>query len=100
MAGEYFIAYAGLEGGLKQNTYYDVAQKNPFVAPTLEIKPTDQQSNAYVGAKGKLSNSVSFNIKGSYLSEDMKPLFKAYPQTTDRNQEDYANGNSFGLGEV
>jgi hypothetical protein len=97
MAGEYFIAYAGLEGGLKQNTYSAVAEKNPFVAPTLEIKPTDQQSNAYVGAKGKLSNSVGFNIKASYLSEDMKPLFRAYPQTTDRNQEDYAHGNSFGL---
>lgn len=97
MAGEYFIAYGGLEGGLKQNTYYDFAQKNPFVAPTLNVQPTDQQSNAYVGAKGKLSNSVGFNIKGSYIAEDFKPLFKAYPQTTLRNDEDYANGNSFGV---
>ncbi len=97
MAGEYFIAYAGLEGGLKQNTYYDLAQKNPFVAPTLVIRPTDQQSNAYIGAKGKLSNSIGFNIKGSYISEDMKPLFKAYQRNTASNNEDYANGNSFGV---
>lgn len=97
MAGEYFIAYAGLEGGLKQNTYYDLAQENPFVAPTLEVQPTDQQSNAYVGAKGKLSNSIGFNMKGSYLSENMKPLFKAYPRSTVSNDQDYANGNSFGV---
>ncbi len=97
MAGEYFIAYGGLEGGLKQNTYYDFAQKNPFVAPTLTIQPTDQQMNAYVGAKGKLSNSVGFNIKGSYISEDMRALFKAYPRSTVSNDEDYAKGNSFGV---
>lgn len=97
MAGEYFIAYAGLEGGLKQNTYYDLTQKNPFVAPTLVIQPTDQQSNAYVGAKGKLSNSIGFNIKGSYISEDRRPLFKAYPRSTENNDEDYADGNSFGV---
>ncbi|SDL54859.1 TonB dependent receptor [Salinimicrobium catena] len=97
MAGEYFIAYGGLEGGLKQNSYYNFTQKNPFVAPTLVVQPTDQQTNAYVGAKGKLSNSVGFNIKGSYISEDMKPLFKAYPQYTVNNDEDYAHGNSFGV---
>ncbi|MFD2516660.1 TonB-dependent receptor [Salinimicrobium flavum] len=97
MAGEYFIGYAGLEGELKQNTYYQMVQKNPFVSPTLNIQPTDQQYNAYVGAKGKLSNSVGYNLKGSYIAEDTKPLFLANPVVSYRNEEDYAHGNSFGI---
>ncbi|MFD0976259.1 TonB-dependent receptor domain-containing protein [Salinimicrobium gaetbulicola] len=97
MAGDYFIAYAGLEGGLKQNTYYNFAKENPFVSPTLAIAPTDQQYDAYLGAKGKLSNSVSFNLKGNLISEDMKHMFVANPPVAGANQEPYANVNSFGV---
>lgn len=97
MAGDYFIAYAGLEGELKQNSYYDFVQENPFVSPTLEIRPTDQQYNAYVGAKGKLSNSVGYNLRGSFLAENNKALFMANPLGTTGNNEEYAYGNSFGI---
>lgn len=97
MAGDYFIGYAGLEGELKQNTYYDFVQKNPFVSPTLEIQPTDQQYRAYVGAKGKLTNSIGYNLRGTYRAEDFKPLFKANPAVSYRNEEDYAYGNSFSV---
>lgn len=95
MAGDYFIAYAGLEGGLKQNSYYDFSKENPFVSPTLMITPTDQQYDAYVGAKGKLSNSVGFNIKGSLVSEDMKPMFVSNSPVIMGPAEPYQNGNSF-----
>lgn len=97
MAGEYFTAYAGLEGELKQNSYYNFVQENPFVSPTLGIQPTDQQYNAYVGAKGKLSNAVSYNLRGSLLAENSKALFKANPVETENNNEEYTYGNSFGV---
>lgn len=97
MAGEYFVAYAGLEGRLKENTYYNFVQQNPFVSPTLDVQPTDQQYDAYVGAKGKLSNTVGYNLRGSFVSEDFKPLFRANPVTSYRNSEEYAYGNSFSV---
>ncbi|WP_029038511.1 TonB-dependent receptor [Salinimicrobium xinjiangense] len=93
MAGDYFIGYAGLEGELRQNSYYELAQQNPFVSPTLDIKPTDRQYDAYVGAKGKLSNSIGYNVRTNYTAEDFKPLFRANPNT--REGEDYMYGNSF-----
>ncbi len=96
-AGDYFIGYAGLEGELKQNSYYDFVQENPFVSPTLEIQPTDQQYNAYVGAKGKLSNSVGYNIRGSYLAENFKPLFRHNSRQQETPREDYGYGNSFNV---
>ena len=96
VADEYFIAYAGLEGGLQQNTYYDFAQENPYVSPTLNIKPTDRPYDAYVGAKGKLSNSIGYNLRGGYISEFGKPLY-VNNLSSEINTNDYTYGNSFGI---
>ena len=95
MAGEYFIAYAGLEGELKQNSYYELAEVNPFISPTLRIRPTDEQYDAYVGAKGKLSNSIGYNLRASYAVEDYKPLYSSNPSGAISNDEEYTYGNSF-----
>lgn len=95
MAGEYFIAYAGLEGELKQNSYYELAEVNPFISPTLRIRPTDEQYDAYVGAKGKLSNSIGYNLRASYAVEDYKPLYTSNPSGAISNDEEYTYGNSF-----
>ena len=98
LAGEYFVAYAGLEGELKQNTYYNFAGENPYVSPTLEIQPTDQQFELSVGGKGKLSNSIGYNLRAQYSSEDYKPLFKSNPgDLINSNLKEYHFGNSFGL---
>ncbi len=94
LGGDYFIPYAGVEGSLKQNTYYNLAQDNPFVSPTLVIQPTDTPYDAYLGAKGKLTNSIAYNFRGSYISEFNKPLF--LKNAFNRNEtNDYSYGNSF-----
>lgn len=92
------IAYAGVEGSLDQNSYYDLVMENPFVSPTLQIQPTDTQYDAFVGLKGQLLSNVSYNIRGSYKAENRRPLFLLNPQNTFRNDEKaYYYGNSFGL---
>ncbi|WP_317039368.1 TonB-dependent receptor domain-containing protein [Salegentibacter salarius] len=96
LGGDYFTPYAGLEGGLQQNTYYNFIQENPYVSPSIEIRPTDNEYNAYVGAKGKLSNAVSYNFKTGYQSQFNKALFKKRnPRANDIMTENYAYGNSF-----
>ena len=70
---EAVTAYGGLEGGLFQNPYRDAVLQNPFVSPNLTIAPTSKLYDAYVGLKGKISDLVSYNIKGSYVSENSKP---------------------------
>ncbi|WBL21615.1 TonB-dependent receptor [Zunongwangia sp. HRR-M8] len=93
---DYFTPYAGLEGGLKQNSYYDFVQQNPYVSPTSMVAPTDNLYNFYLGAKGKLTNTISYNFRGGYNAEDVKPLFvkNAYDPSIG---EGYAYGNSFGV---
>ncbi|SKB62640.1 TonB dependent receptor [Salegentibacter holothuriorum] len=95
LAGDYFTPYAGLEGGLQQNTYFKFVQQNPYVSPSLQIKPTDNEYNAYVGAKGKLSNAVSYNFKTGYESQFNRAMFKRNAQANDLMNENYAYGNSF-----
>lgn len=96
--GDNVIAYAGLEGDLQQNSYYDFVQTNNFVSPTLGIAPTDQQYNGYLGIKGKLTSNVSYNLRGSYISENNKALFTVNDFNPSSNADNgYTYGNSFGV---
>ncbi|MET0760589.1 MAG: TonB-dependent receptor, partial [Flavobacterium sp.] len=95
VVGDLMVFYAGAEGGLEQNSYRDFTNENPFVSPTLNIGPTDKQYDVFAGLKGKLANSVSYNIRGSYKSEKNKALFKSHDYTENVANEDYAFGNSF-----
>lgn len=93
---ETVIAYGGIEGQLRQNSYYDFVNENPYISPTLTIGPTDRQYDAYVGLKGKLLPNLSYNIKGSYMAENRRPLFKLNPENLFRDDEKgYFYGNSF-----
>lgn len=96
LVDEILIAYGGIEGGLNQNSYYDLANANPYVSPTLFIFPTDQQYNASLGLKGRLSNSMSYNILGHYYAERNSALFKSNSVLAGAT-EDYQYGNSYGI---
>ncbi len=96
LVDDYFIPYAGINGSLNQNSYYNFVQENPYVSPTLAVKPTNNQYNAFLGAKGKLSNSISYNFRGSYQSLEDKALFRRnvlYATST----KGFEYGNSFGV---
>lgn len=93
---ESVIAYGGIEGELRQNSYHDFVDENAFVSPTLDIQPTDQQYEGYLGLKGQLLSNVGYNIKGSYTAENRRPLFLLNPQNLFRDDESgYFYGNSF-----
>jgi outer membrane receptor protein involved in Fe transport len=96
VVGDLMIAYAGAEGNLKQNSYKEFVDQNVFVSPTLAVAPTNQKFDIYVGLKGKLANSVGYNIRGSFLNEENKALFKNnIADYENANTEGYAHANSF-----
>lgn len=105
---EQVIAYGGLEGDLKQNSYHGFVEQNPFVSPTLvlatddifyglySLQPTDQQYEGYAGLKGQLTSGVGYNLRGFYRAENRKPLILLNPQNLFRSDEGgYNLGNSF-----
>ena len=98
LVGDILLAYAGVEGNLQQNSYADLVDENPFVSPTLFIAPTNTKYDLYVGLKGKLANSVAFNVKTSYLNQDDRALFAANNfDVLSTNPNGYAFGNSFNV---
>ncbi len=98
LVSDLMIFYAGAEGSLEQNSYRNLTNENPFLSPTLSIIPTDKQYDLFAGLKGKLANSLSYNVRGSLLSEKYKPLFKANDYgSTILNTDSYAFGNSFNV---
>ena len=98
LVGDILIAYAGAEGNLQQNSYADFIEENSFVSPTLVVAPTDNKFDIYAGLKGKLANSVAFNVRASYLNQDDKALFVSNEfNYAFANTEGYAYGNSFGV---
>jgi len=94
VVGDLMIFYAGAEGNLEQNTYSDFVNVNPYLSPTLNIAPTDKQYDVYAGLKGKLTNTVSYNLRASYVNERDKALFKSNDYTETNTNENYAFGNS------
>lgn len=96
LVGDLMVFYAGAEGGLEQNSYKIFTNENQFLSPTLNIIPTDKQYDLFAGLKGKLANSINYNVRGSLLSEKYKPLFKANDfSLSNSNTYGYSFGNSF-----
>lgn len=101
VVGDLMIAYAGAEGTLKQNSYADFVTENHFVSPDLLVTPTNQQYDIYVGLKGKLANTVAYNVRGSYMNEDDRAFFRNSsfidPLVDVTVMDNYMYGNSFGV---
>ncbi|CAM3988952.1 TonB-dependent receptor [Flavobacterium weaverense] len=95
VVGDLMIFYAGVEGDLKQNSYQNFVDDNSFLSPSLFITPTDQQYDIFAGLKGKLSSNLSYNIRGSYLNERNKALFRSNDYNERSGNENYEYGNSF-----
>ncbi|PVW16563.1 TonB-dependent receptor [Marixanthomonas spongiae] len=98
LVDELLIVYGGAEGDLKQNTYYNFKKTNPYVSPTLFVAPTSQLYEGFAGLKGKLSNSIGYNLRASYGKDENKALFKANQFSTGAiTGEGYEYGNSFNV---
>lgn len=93
---EIMILFAGAEGGLKQNSYRDFVSQNKFLSPTLFLEPTNNQFNIYAGLKGKLMNTLAYNLKAGYDVSENVPLFKSNPYLSDPS-ENYSYGNSYAV---
>ncbi len=93
---ELVIVYGGVDGGLTQNSYYNLKEENPYVSPTLYLMPTSLQYNGFGGIKGKLTNTLAYNLRASYGKENDKSLFIMNPSKgMGMDLEGYEYGNSF-----
>ena len=97
LLGTNVIAFGGLTGDLRQNTYRDAVAQNPFVSPSLTLRPTNEQFDAFAGIKGNLFNGLGYNIKGGFKAAFDQNLFLHAPESENiTTREGFQYGNSFG----
>jgi hypothetical protein len=92
--------YAGVNGGLTQNSYQNFTTTNPYVSPTLNTRPTHEAFNAFLGVQGIIFSKSSYHIKSSLRQENNKFLFQLNPNLsngTNALAQGYQYGNSFNV---
>ncbi len=63
---EVLVPYFGVDGFQEANSYREITGKNPFISPDLVVTPASHRIVAYGGLKGRFSDVVSWNLRGTY----------------------------------
>lgn len=94
--GKELILFAGANGDIQQNTYTELSRINPFVSPTLLLKPTFTNYDIFAGIKGKIGGSLHYDAKLHYGQLQNLAMFQANPQSP-LPEKAYQYDNSFGV---
>ena len=91
-----FHPYLTINGGIDLNSYRKASYFNPYVAPTLNLIPTQNLYKGKFGVKSSINSRIEF-ILGTHFSRQKNDfLFKRYAY--DNTVIDgYRLANSFGL---
>ncbi|NQY66354.1 MAG: TonB-dependent receptor [Flavobacteriales bacterium] len=82
-----FIPYVGIAGSVKRAGYKGSVDNNPFVSPNLDLRNSEELFG-YIGFKGTLSSSISYDVQGSWKKTNTRALFV---QDTTDNAFNYFN---------
>lgn len=69
------IPYAGLRGGIKQQTFKSLSRLNEFMLPNIDLLNEKTPIDFYLGFKGTLTKQLSFNASASFAKIHNKALF-------------------------
>ncbi len=75
IANNIIIPYAGFNGGVLANDYKKSVFENPFLKADVYVANSNLKKNFYLGLKGGLSSTTSFNIRGSYSEIDNEHFY-------------------------
>lgn len=95
IAEEFLTAYVGIDGGLKQNSYFSLAQENPYLAPQLAIAPTHTPFDVFVGGKGLLTDELFYDLRVGYKSVRNLPLYHGIISDYPNSDSGFTYNNSF-----
>jgi len=73
------VPYLKYYGHYDLNSFTSFSLKNPYVAPTLEIKPTEVNHHGELGIQSHLDSGLSFKLNALFSQSDNFPLFKRLP---------------------
>lgn len=68
-------AYMSLDGYIKQNSWSEMVNENPFITPGFKPYNSNYKTVVTGGIKGSVSNSAMFNLKAVYASVDSQYFY-------------------------
>lgn len=60
--------YGGVKGLVRQNSYRNLTEDNPYIGPAFISRPT-RNTDIFIGLEGLLSATTSFNLRGGILMQ-------------------------------
>ena len=81
-----FIPFAGIRGGLMQNSFSSLSQTNQFLAPSVRLLNENNPYDIYGGIKGTLSKRMGFNANVSFKKVTNKAFFVTDTMSSLRNK--------------
>ena len=95
--GDGLIIYGGIIGDLKQVTYREKTQENPYLSPTQDIQPTYTPYHIFIGVKGALTQGFSYDVNVFYDRVEGLPLFQANEKLSLTQYKTYQYDNTYKL---
>lgn len=86
--GGKLVPYLKYQGDYDLNSFTSFSLQNPYVSPTLMIKPTQVNHSGVLGFNAHPGSGLSFGLNAHYSQSDNFPLFKRLPY--DHNNRDMA----------
>ena len=62
MVKQIIIPYFGVDGYMETNSNRHIVEENPYIVPTLSVRPTSHKLIGYAGLKGHFTRAVSYNL--------------------------------------
>ena len=95
-ATEQYKFYAGIDGGVKMNSYSSLLQENPFLVSDVVLKPTETNYHFYLGLKGDVDQTFKYDVNAGFSELRNAQFFKAndlfdYVNTLNRSAYNFAN---------
>ncbi len=78
---------SGLDGDYQLNSYYQYANENPFVSPTLDILPSYNKYRFYTGLEASSGSVFSLYLRAEVSQVENQPLLALNPINYFRSED-------------
>ena len=75
-ATDEFKFFAGVDGGLKINSYSNLLQNNPYLLSDQYLTPTETKYHIYFGLKGDFAQDFKYNVSAGHAKINNVMFFK------------------------
>lgn len=93
-----FKFYAGVDGGLKLNSYASMLQENPYLLSDQVLRPTETKYHFYIGLRGDIEQNLKYDFSAGFAKANNIMFFRGnsvFDESNITNRLPYDFANTF-----